>query len=158
METSISTELANFTQGLMKYIYSLSLNNEEQYLVKETFINAILNSPRYRIKENLNSLANIIRKKAFINNYRRVILQKEDGKPQDTLFLIYRPTVDSGVTNVFNSIMQNIDRLNESLKKPFTMYVEGYNYEEIANDLKLETETVKMRILLARAQLMLQQS
>lgn len=156
METSLSTELVNFNQGLTKYIYSMSLDNEEQFLVKEAFISAILKCPGYRMKEYLNSITIIIRRKAFINNYRRIILQKEDEKPEDTLFLIYRPAADSDVTGIFDSIIRNIDQLNASLIKPFTLYVEGYKYEEIANALNLKTETVKKRILISRAHLMLQ--
>lgn len=156
METSLRTELVNFKQGLMKFIHSLSLDNEEQYLVQETFMNAILKCPRHRMKEYLNSLTIIIRRKSFINNYRRAVLQKEDEKPEDTLFLIYRPAADLDVTGVFDSIMRNIDQLNASFVKPFTLYVEGYKYEEIADALKLKPETVKKRILMARTQLMLQ--
>lgn len=152
----LNIPLLKFKQGLSIYIQSLNLESEDQNLVQESLLHAILNRPRYRMEEYLNTLTSTIKKKAFINNYRRIVMQNPAERPEDTLFLIYKPASDSDVTTVFNKIIQTIEHLNERLIKPFKMYVEGYKYTEIADAVRLKIETVKKRILIARSQLILQ--
>jgi len=48
---------------------------------------------------------------------------------------------------------KTIDVLKNEYKIPFTMFVEGYKFKEIAEILQLNIETVKSRIFLARQQL-----
>lgn len=156
METNyLNKPLLNFRHELTQYIQSLNLEYEEQNLVQETVLQAILKRPRYRMEEYLKTLSSTIRMKAFINNYRRIVMQNPPEKPEDTLYLIYKPASDSDVTTVFNNIIRNIENLNERLIKPFKMYVEGYKYTEIADAVRLKIETVKKRVLIARSQLIL---
>jgi RNA polymerase sigma-70 factor (ECF subfamily) len=70
------------------------------------------------------------------------------------MFMIYRS--ESDYESDYREIVQNIDHLDESLRKPFRMFVDGYTYSEIADATMLNIETVKTRILIARSQLMLQ--
>jgi RNA polymerase sigma-70 factor (ECF subfamily) len=46
-----------------------------------------------------------------------------------------------------------INRLNEDMKVPFSMYVSGYKYNEIADKLGLPLGTIKSRIFFARQEL-----
>ena len=48
---------------------------------------------------------------------------------------------------------KTIDALESDYKIPFSMFVEGYKFREIAEILQLNIETVKSRIFLARQQL-----
>lgn len=50
-------------------------------------------------------------------------------------------------------ITQAIAALSPSLKEPFSMYVSGYKYHEIAEKLGIPLGTVKSRIFLARQEL-----
>jgi RNA polymerase sigma-70 factor (ECF subfamily) len=101
----------------------------------------------------LKSWTNIIKRKAFINNYRHIIKQKPTKGLED-MFMIYRS--ESDYESDYKEIEQNIGQLDESLRKPFRLYVEGYTYDEIADATMLNLETVKTRILIARSKLMLQ--
>lgn len=50
-------------------------------------------------------------------------------------------------------INQAIDALSQDIKEPFSMFVSGYKYKEIAETLDLPVGTVKSRIFFARKQL-----
>ena len=57
-----------------------------------------------------------------------------------------------------NMMMMELDgilnRLDVLYRKPFTLFVEGYKYEEIAESMHLPIGTVKSRIFFARQKLM----
>jgi RNA polymerase sigma-70 factor (ECF subfamily) len=154
METKIlSTELHDLEAGLLKYVHSLNLDNREQNLVQETFLKAIMRYPKSNMNGYLKSWTDIIERKAFINDYRHIIKQKPTKGLED-MFMIYRS--ESDYESDYREIVQNIDHLDESLRKPFRMFVEGCTYDEIAEATMLNIDTVKTRILIARSQLMLQ--
>jgi RNA polymerase sigma-70 factor (ECF subfamily) len=46
-----------------------------------------------------------------------------------------------------------INQLNEELKVPFSLYVSGYKYNEIADKLDMPLGTIKSRIFFARQEL-----
>ncbi|MDR1556016.1 MAG: RNA polymerase sigma factor, partial [Tannerellaceae bacterium] len=46
-----------------------------------------------------------------------------------------------------------INRLNEEQRVPFSLYVSGYKYNEIADKLDMPLGTVKSRIFFARQEL-----
>ena len=50
-------------------------------------------------------------------------------------------------------ITKVINALNDDLKMPFSMFVSGYKYNEIAEKLNLPLGTVKSRIFFARQEL-----
>jgi RNA polymerase sigma factor (sigma-70 family) len=53
-----------------------------------------------------------------------------------------------------NEINKSVESLNEELKTPFMMYVDGFKYREIADELNINIGTVKSRIHTARQRLM----
>jgi len=53
-----------------------------------------------------------------------------------------------------NEIEKAINALNDEYRLPFQMHVDGYKYEEIAENLNLKLGTVKSRIFFARQKLM----
>ena len=56
-------------------------------------------------------------------------------------------------TYAVNEISQIIDSFSEDYRKPFSMYVAGYKYEEIAEILDIPLGTVKSRIFTTRQKL-----
>jgi DNA-directed RNA polymerase specialized sigma24 family protein len=150
---NLNFQTQNLEQGLKNYIHSLNLDNEEQDLVQQTFLNAI---KKKSDKGNLNSLTESLHMKAFINNYRKLLLQKP-AVNTDNLFHIYRNEAAPDMQSIFNLIATKINRLDKKLIDPFNMYVQGMSYNEIAEKTKLKTETVKSRIFMARSLLMIQE-
>ena len=50
-------------------------------------------------------------------------------------------------------ISKAIEQLNDDLRVPFSMYLSGYKYHEIAEKLDLPLGTIKSRIFFARQEL-----
>ena len=50
-------------------------------------------------------------------------------------------------------INKTIDALEDEYKVPFTMFLDGYKYKEIAEELELPLGTVKSRIFFTRKKL-----
>lgn len=51
------------------------------------------------------------------------------------------------------NINQALQNLNDDYRRPFVMHHEGYEYQEIADELLLPLGTVKSRIFFARKML-----
>lgn len=147
--------LKDFRKELIKYTYSLNLDNEGQTLVQETFMKAIVTRQKHKIEGYLGIWTNTLQRKAFINNYNRIVMKDRANDSDANIFMMHTES-DEDQEFVFNKIVGNIERLDTRLREPFKMYAEGYKYKEIADAVKLKIETVKKRIFVARTQLMLQ--
>ena len=93
----------------------------------------------------------------FINNYHRV-LRTQTVVEQDIDLYNLNVANDSNFETPdgayqLQEITMAIDSLNEELKAPFSMYVSGYRYHEIAEALHIPLGTVKSRIFFARQEL-----
>ena len=51
-------------------------------------------------------------------------------------------------------INKKVQALEDGLRIPFEMYISGYKYKEIAEEMKLNLGTVKSRIFFSRKKLM----
>lgn len=56
-------------------------------------------------------------------------------------------------TDRIHQIMRAVVHMDTKLKTPFSMFIGGYNYDEIAQKLNIPVETVKKRIGSAREEL-----
>ncbi len=93
----------------------------------------------------------------FINNYRR---QVRSATVVDTTEDLYHLNLsqESGLTTPEGSfaakeISVAINSFAKEYKVPFTMYLAGYKYSEIAKKMNLPLGTVKSRIFFARKRL-----
>lgn len=145
----------DFEQGLKKFIFSLNIAKEEGNDVQETFLKLVNNRAAYKMDEYLGALSNSLKKKAFINTYKRVLLQIPNVEPVDKLFLLHLADNDPDTSEVYDRIIRNIEKLDPKLRKPFKLYIEGYDYKEITLRLKLKLKTIQNRILMARIKLIL---
>lgn len=159
----ISYQLLSLETSLRKFAYRLSPKKDDaDDLVQETFLRVLLKKNNYAENVNFKSWTFTIMKNIFVDSYRR-------NRKRDMLEDHY---IDSGSFYKANSvspenpdstysvmeISQNIEQLEDKFRIPFTMYVEGYKYIEIADKLNLKIGTVKNRIFLSRKQLMAQLS
>jgi RNA polymerase sigma-70 factor, ECF subfamily len=151
-----NTQLVEFEQGLTKFTHSLNLDIEERDLVRETLMNAVNKYSGYKADGYLKYWTDAMLQKAFVNNYKRIVLQNSPLNQND-LFMITRDENDADQESKFNNIIRNIEQLNYRLMEPFRMYVEGYSFSEIARRMNLKFETVAKRILIARSQLILKE-
>jgi len=93
----------------------------------------------------------------FINNYRRKV--KENNifdKSKDLLHIKAsqdRVYISPESSYDLKEIERSIDSLGNKFKVPFKLYLDGYKYKEIADELGLKMGTVKSRIFFTRQKL-----
>lgn len=98
-----------------------------------------------------------IMRNIFINNYRRVVRSRTLIDTTDDLFHLNLPQ-DSGYTAPDESygvseITDVINSFSDELRQPFSMFLAGYKYNEIAEEMNIPLGTVKSRIFFARKRL-----
>ena len=97
-------------------------------------------------------------KNTFINNYRRKVKENILIDNTQELYYINQPTDKGDVSPESNfaaeEIEETIDSLRDEFRIPFRLYLKGYKYKEIADELGLKIGTVKSRIFFTRQRLM----
>ncbi|PKQ60327.1 hypothetical protein BZG02_19640 [Labilibaculum filiforme] len=150
------SHIVSLDQQLKYYAYRLTSNPDDALdLCQDTVLKAIT----YRTKfthSNLKAWVFTIMKNIFINTYRRKIKQRE--------WMMHETKSHAGILNVsydnpmstqnYNDIVQEFNKLEQSVREPFRMFIEGYKYREIAEELDLPIGTIKSRIFQGRKILM----
>ena len=128
-----------------------------QDLVQDTTLKVLDNEAKYVDNVNFKGWVFTIMRNIFINNYRR---QVRSATVVDTTEDLYHlnPCQESGLTTPEGSfaakeISVAINSFAKEYKVPFTMYLAGYKYSEIAKKMNLPLGTVKSRIFFARKRL-----
>jgi len=152
-------QLLNLESSLEKFAYRLTLKSADaKDLVQETFLKIIVNKDKYVQDTNFKAWTFTIMKNTFINDYRRTVRQNTFYDQTNESFLINQTKV-SGYDDPASAystleITQNIEQLRDTLRVPFEMHINGYKYQEIADELNMNIGTVKSRIFLTRKLLM----
>jgi RNA polymerase sigma factor (sigma-70 family) len=152
-------QLIDLQPNLMKYAHRLRLGSADaKDLVQETFLKVLLNKDKFVDKGYLKAWTYTIMKNTFINNYRRNISRNTNAEITDTTLYITQKKAPSSdnpdSVYSYKEINQSIERMNSKLSIPFKMYLDGYKYKEIADEINLKLGTVKNRIFQARQVLM----
>lgn len=128
-----------------------------QDLVQDTTLKVLDNEAKYVDNVNFKGWVFTIMRNIFINNYRR---QVRSATVVDTTEDLYHLNLcqESGLTTPEGSfaakeISVAINSFAKEYKVPFTMYLAGYKYSEIAKKMNLPLGTVKSRIFFARKRL-----
>ena len=142
------------------HYYALSLTSDSERaddLLQETFLKALTYREKFAQNTNFKAWIYTIMKNTFINDYRRNVKTKNtfDGSGSDLHLLYSKDVVDPGPDSQFSSkeINKTIDELEDEYRIPFTMFLDGFKYKEIAEDLNLPLGTVKSRIFFTRKKL-----
>lgn len=152
-------QLISLEDKLSRFAMSLTSNREEaQDLLQETYFKALSHREKFVGYTNLKAWTFTIMKNTFINNYRK---QQKENTHNDTTKNQYflNLTKDQSPTRPdteFSTyeITKQIENLPEEFKEPFNMFLSGYKYKEIAENLDLKIGTVKSRIFFTRKKLM----
>ena len=159
MNTSqFQKKLLGMQENMMNFALMLTANREDaQDLLQETSLKVLDNREKYVDNRNFKGWVLTVMRNIFINNYHRV-LRTQTVVEQDVDLYNLHVTNDSSFdtpdgTCQLQEITGAIDALNEELKAPFSMYVSGYRYHEIAEALHIPFGTVKSRIFFARQEL-----
>lgn len=142
------------------FAFALNLTKDHEAardLVQETAFKAYKYRKNYQPQTNLRAWLMTIMRNAFINEYRKRKRRQTFNDFTSNDYLL-----DSGgkvVNNMGESsltateIQVQVDALDDSLKMPFLLHLQGFKYEEIAEQLQLPLGTVKSRIFFARKRL-----
>lgn len=144
--------------NLLSFACQLTSNREAaQDLVQDTTLKVLDNEAKYVDNVNFKGWVFTIMRNIFINNYRR---QVRSATVVDTTEDLYHLNLsqESGLTTPEGSfaakeISVAINSFSDEYKVPFSMYVAGYKYSEIAEKMGLPLGTVKSRIFFARKRL-----
>ncbi|MDR3268875.1 MAG: RNA polymerase sigma factor [Tannerella sp.] len=159
MKTSqFQKKLLSMQENMMNFALTLTANHEDaQDLLQETSLKVLDNSDKYVDNRNFKGWVLTVMRNIFINNYHKIVRTQTIIDYNADLY-----NLDVATDSMFDSpegsirlqeITDAIDSLNQELKIPFSMYVSGYPYHEIAETLNLPIGTVKSRIFFARKEL-----
>ena len=152
-------QLISLETKLSRFAMSLTSNREEAHdLLQETYLKALSHRDKFIGYSNLKAWAFTIMKNTFINNYRK---QQKENTHNDTTKNLYflnlsrelSPTRPDNEYTTYE-ILKQIESLPYDFKQPFNMFLSGYKYKEIADNLDLKIGTVKSRIFFTRKKLM----
>lgn len=142
----------------MNFAYQLTSNREEaEDLVQDTTLKVLDNESKYVDNVNFKGWVLTIMRNIFINNYRRKVRSATIIDTTEDLYHL-NLSQESGLetpegTFATKEISKAINEFTDEYKVPFTMYVAGYKYSEIAEHMNLPLGTVKSRIYFARKRL-----
>jgi len=150
--------LVNLEDYLKSFAYNYTRNRDDaEDLTQETMLKALKYRTQYMAQTNFKAWVFTIMRNLFLNQYRRKVKGGMIFDSSKELFLLNNPAEnqDTPVNHMIGlDLEQQLNKLENEYKKPFELYVEGFKYQEIADDLKIPIGTVKSRIFIARKKLM----
>ena len=156
--SSFAQNLLGMQSELRRFALKLTADPEDANdLLQETSLKALDNEDKYTPDTNFKGWMYTIMRNIFINNYRKTVRDQTFVDQTENLFHLNLPQ-DSGFESTEgNYDLKEIRKIVHSLPKeyrvPFSMYVSGFKYREIAEKLGLPLGTVKSRIFFTRQRL-----
>lgn len=152
------SNLMSLQANLLNFAYMLTSNRDDAYdLLQDTTLKALDNEDKYADNTNFKGWVFTIMRNIFINNYRRA---GRAATVVDTTENLYHLNLsqDSGLETPEGSfsageISDAINEFSDEYRIPFTMHIQGYKYNEIAEKMGLPLGTIKSRIFFARKKL-----
>ena len=151
-------KLLSLQENMMNFALMLTANRDDaRDLLQDTTLKVLDNQDKFVDNVNFKGWVLTVMRNIFINNYHKIVrVQTVVDSSAD----LYNLDVvnDSGFDSPdkayqIKEITKAINGLNDDLKVPFSMFLSGYKYNEIAEKLNVPLGTVKSRIFFARQEL-----
>ena len=151
-------KLLSIQRNLLNFAYTLTSNREDAYdLLQDTTLKALDNEDKYVENTNFKGRVFTIMRNLFINNYRRQARSAVFVDSSDDLYIL-NFSQESGIESPEGSVAAHeiisiLSTFSDDLRVPFSMFLSGYKYSEIAQTVGLPLGTIKSRIFMARRKL-----
>ncbi|WP_085536685.1 RNA polymerase sigma factor [Massilibacteroides vaginae] len=151
-------KLLGMQENMMNFALMLTANKDDaKDLLQDTTLKVLDNQEKFVDNVNFKGWVLTVMRNIFINNYHKLVRTQTIV---DQSVDLYNLDVinDSGFNSPDGSyqiqeITKSINDLNDDLRIPFSMFLSGYKYNEIAEKLNVPLGTVKSRIFFARQEL-----
>lgn len=151
-------KLLSMQENMMNFALMLTANRDDaQDLMQDTTLKVLDNQEKFVDNINFKGWVLTVMRNIFINNYHKIVRTQtvvDQGVDLYNLDVVNDSGFDSpdGAYQI-PEITKAINGLNNELKVPFSMFLSGYKYNEIADKLDVPLGTVKSRIFFARQEL-----
>tara|TARA_B100000508_G_scaffold134011_1_gene124387 strand:- start:7162 stop:7665 length:504 start_codon:yes stop_codon:yes gene_type:complete len=150
--------LVKYQNPLHFFALKLTSNDDDaQDLLQETMMKALQYKEKVEASTSVKSWLYTIMKNTFINQYRRSRKLGEIMQTLESKNYLSSSSSNLSITpdrNLNVSDMEfQIEKLNDELRIPFQMKLNGFKYHEIGDHMGIPLGTVKSRIFLARKEL-----
>ncbi|MDR2009108.1 MAG: sigma-70 family RNA polymerase sigma factor [Bacteroidales bacterium] len=153
-----NTKLLSFEDSLNYFALSLTRDTEDaKDLVQETFLKAIQYQDKYTADNNIKAWLFTILRNTYLNQVTKLSSKNTVNDETEDEYILKNTMFDNEnaeTTINTQNIRETISELDEEYRIPFQMFVDGYKYKEIAEEINLPIGTVKSRIFFARRTLM----
>ncbi len=151
-------KLMGIQENMMNFALMLTANRDDaEDLMQDTTLKVLDNREKFVDNVNFKGWVLTVMRNIFINNYHKIVRTQtlvDQGVDLYNLDVVNESGFDSPDGSFqIQEITKAIESLNNDLKIPFSMYLSGYKYNEIAEKLNLPLGTVKSRIFFARQDL-----
>jgi len=151
-------KILSIQQNMFSFALMLTANRyDAEDLLQETTLRVLDNKDKYVDNVNFKGWVLTIMRNIFINNYRKIlrsqVIVDQTGDLHHLNISEESCRENPEETMTIKEIRFIINSLNDDLKVPFSMYLDGYKYNEISDRLALPLGTVKSRIFFARKEL-----
>lgn len=153
-----TTRIVSMEKSLKYFALGLTRDPESaKDLVQETFLKAFQYRDKYTNDSNIKAWLFTILKNTFLNQVTKLSSKNTVNDSSEDSYLIensglLEESADSKVNA--KDIKFAISELEDEYRIPFQMFIDGYKYKEIAEEMNLPIGTVKSRIFFARRMLM----
>lgn len=148
--------------GMQDYMknFARTLTSDEadaEDLMQDTTLKVLKNRDKFVDNVNFKGWVLTIMRNIFINNYHKIV--RAQSVIDSNIDAYNVPLLSEGGENTpegsmdIKEITKAISELSPLLKEPFSMFLAGYKYNEIAETLHIPLGTVKSRIFFARQEL-----
>lgn len=153
-----NSRLMNLESSLNYFALSLTRDTESaKDLVQDTFLKAIQYKDKYTSDNNIKAWLFTILRNTYLNQVTRLSYKNTINDESEDEYIIKNTMPENETAeSVINTgdISAEIDALDDDYRIPFRMFLDGYKYKEIAEEIDLPIGTVKSRIFFARKILM----
>ena len=140
-------KLLSMQENMMNFALMLTANRDDaQDLMQDTTLKVLDNQEKFVDNINFKGWVLTVMRNIFINNYHKIVRTQtvvDQGVDLYNLDVVNDSGFDSpdGAYQI-KEITKAINSLNDELKVPFSMFLSGYKYNEIAEKLCISPHTV----------------